>query len=150
SWKSSSTDATPTVASISSWSESVSARNGCAFVTGLLARENLLVGLDVEQAVGLVRLRQPDPDQPARAVGVLVHGLGRVDDLLVDLEHLARERRDHIGDGLDRLDLAVRLVLRHRRPGLGRLEVDELAERVGGEPGDAEHGLVALEPGPVV
>ena len=35
-------------------------------------------------------------------------------------------------------------------PCVRRLEVDELAERVLGEPGDAEHGLVALDARPVV
>ena len=53
--------------------------------------------------------------EPALAVRILVHRLGRVDDLLVHLEDLAGERRDHIGDGLDGLDLAVRGVLRDRR-----------------------------------
>ena len=43
-----------------------------------------------------------------------------------------------VRDGLDRLDLAVGRVLRDGRADLGRLEVDELAERVLREPGDAE------------
>jgi hypothetical protein len=33
---------------------------------------------------------------------------------------------------------------------VGRLVVDELAERVGRVPGDAEHGLVAVDARPVV
>src|SRR5207237_8627553 len=36
------------------------------------------------------------------------------------------------------------------RAHLGRLEVDELAEGVAGEPGDPEHSLLALDAGPVV
>ena len=91
-----------------------------------------------------IRTSQPSP------YGILVHRLGRVDDLLVHLEHLARERRDQIGDGLHRLDLAVGAVLRERRADVRRLVVDELAERVLGVPGDAERRLVALDAGPVV
>ena len=41
-------------------------------------------------------------------------------------------------------------VLRDRRAHLRRLVVDELAERVLREPGDAEHRLVAVDPRPVV
>jgi hypothetical protein len=69
---------------------------------------------------------------------------------LVDLEDLAGERRDHVGDGLHRLDLARRAVLRHRRADLGRLEVDELPERVLREPRDPERRLVTLDARPVV
>ena len=91
-----------------------------------------------------MRISQPSP------YGILVHGLGRVDHGLVHLEHLARERRDQVGHGLHRLDLAVRRVVRDRVADGRRLVVDELAERVLGEPGDAERRLVALDPGPVV
>src|SRR5579862_10002163 len=100
SWNNSSTDDTPTAASISSRSESVSAMNGCACVTALLVCQDLLVRLDVEQAVRFGRVRQPHADQPAGAVRILVHGLGRIGHLLVHLEHLARERSDQVGDGL--------------------------------------------------
>jgi hypothetical protein len=46
--------------------------------------------------------------------------------------------------------LTVRLPLRHGGTDFRRLEVDELTERVGGEPGDPERGLVVLDAGPVV
>src|SRR5262245_52570209 len=49
-----------------------------------------------------------------------------------------------------RSDLAVGAPLRHVRTLLGWLEVDELAERVLCEPGDAEGRLVAVDPRPVV
>ena len=84
------------------------------------------------------------------AVRVLVDDLGLVDGLLVDLEHLAGERRDDVRDGLDRLDLAARLTLTHGRTDFWRLEVDELAERVLRVPGDAERRLVAVDARPVV
>ena len=118
--------------------------------THYCSADELLVRLDVEQRVDLGGVGETDPDEPALAVGVLVHGLGRVDDLLVHLEDLARERRDHVRDGLDRLDLAVRGVLRRRTAVGRRLEVDELAESVLREPGHAESRLVALDSRPVV
>ena len=96
------------------------------------------------------RVGEPDADEPAVAVRILVDRLGRVDRRLVHLEHLAGERRDHVGDRLHRLDLAVRRVLRHVRALRRRLEVDELAERVLREPGDPEHRLVAVDARPVV
>src|SRR3954452_7627797 len=92
--------------------------------------EHVPVAGDVEQLVALLGVRQPDADQPAVAVRVVVHRLRRVDDLLVHLEHLTGERGDEIGDRFHRLHLPVRAVLRDRRADVGRLEVDELAERV--------------------
>ena len=53
------------------------------------------------------RVGEPDLDQPARAVRVVVDPLGRIGESLVDRGDLARERCDHVGDGLDRLDLGV-------------------------------------------
>src|SRR5436309_477171 len=85
-----------------------------------------------------VRNWQPEPHDPALAVGVLVDGLGGVDDLVIHLEHLAGERSDHVGHGLDGLDLAVGGAGRDGGA-LGRLlVVHELAERVLREPGDPE------------
>ena len=64
----------------------------------------------------LGRIGQPDPHEPALAVGIVVDRLRLLDRLLVHLEDLARERRDHVRDRLDGLDLAVRLVLRRSLP----------------------------------
>src|SRR5919204_5469694 len=148
--KRSSIESTPIVSSICSRSCSVSDRKLTRPSPALLLVEELLVGVRLEQPVGLRRVREADPDEPAFAVGILVHGLGRFDDLLVDLDHLARERRNQVGDGLDRLDLAVGRILRDRRPRFGWLEMDEFAERVLREPGDPERRLVAVDPRPVV
>src|SRR5436190_11757126 len=146
----SATDSTPIVASICSRSWSVRERKLKRLSTQLLLVQDLLVTGDVEQRVDLARLRKPDPDQPALAVWILVHGLGRLDHLLVHLEHLAGERRDQIRDGLDGFDLAVGAVLGDRRSRVRRFEVDELAERVLGEPRDPERRLVTVHAGPVV
>jgi hypothetical protein len=48
------------------------------------------------------------------------------------------------------LTLPVRLARRHLRADAGRVEVDDLAERVLRVPGDAEDGLVAIQAHPVV
>jgi hypothetical protein len=104
----------------------------------------------VHQRLGLAGVADTDTDQPALAVRVLVDDLRLVDRLLIHLEHLARERGDDVGHRLHGLDLSARRALRHRRPDLWRLEVDELAERVLREPGDPERRLLALDPRPVV
>src|SRR5207249_3867688 len=88
--------------------------------------------------------------EPAVAVRVLVDLLRRVGERLVDLDDLARERRDDIGDRLHRLDLGVRLILADRLADLRRVEEHDLAELVLGVPGDAEGGRVALDARPVV
>ena len=91
-----------------------------------------------------MRTSQPSPYGSSLIVsGAFDHGL-------VDGDDLAGERCDQVGDRLHGLDLAVRLVLRDLRALLGRLEVDEVAERVGGEPRDPERRLVALDARPVV
>ena len=63
---------------------------------------------------------QAHADQPALAVRILVDELGRLDDGLVDLVDLAGQRRDHVGHGLDGLELAVRRVGLTRGADLGR------------------------------
>src|SRR6266487_3042095 len=148
--KSSSIDSTPIVSSICSRSCSVSDRKLMRLRPSLLLFEDLLVGGNAEQGVGLAGVGEPDPNEPALTIGILVDGLRSLDDLLVDLDHLAGERRDHVGDRLDRLDLAVGLVLADGGTRLRWLEMDELAQRVLGKPRDPEDRLPAFDSGPVV
>src|SRR5947199_2611330 len=138
-------DETTIAASIASRTASVSDR-----YPTLLLGDVGAVRLYIHETVDLRRIGHADADEPAVAVRVLVHGLRLVDRLLIHVEHLSGERRDDVRDRLHRLDLPVGLVLGEVRSCLGRLEVDELAERVLREPGDSEDGLVALAPGPVV
>src|SRR6266508_422647 len=145
--KSSSTDSTPIVASICSRSRSVSERK---LTRRSLLGDEALVGLSVHEPVGLGWITEPDADEPPFAVGILVHGPGLVDGLLVDLDNRAREGRDQIGDGLDGLNLTVRRARGDLGALLRGLVVDELAQRVLGEPGDPERRLAVLEAGPVV
>src|SRR5436189_3586087 len=144
--KSSSIEETPILSSIASRSASVTERK----LTPLLLGEQRPIRLRLEERVDLARIREPDPDEPTVAVRILVHGLRLLDDLLVDGDDLARERRDHVGHGLDRFHLAVGRVLRDRCPLVRRLVVDKLPERVLGEPRDPECRLVSLDARPVV
>src|SRR6266540_7008225 len=116
----------------------------------LLFLEELPVRLGVQELVRLGGIRQLDAHEPSVAVGVLVAELGAVGELVVPGDDLAGERRVDVGDGLHRLHLGVRRVLRDLRAGLGRLVEDDLAERVLRVPRDAEGRLLAVDPGPVV
>src|SRR5918911_739886 len=64
----SSTETTPIVASICSRSCSVSDRKLIGAARSLLLFEQLLVRGGVEQGVGLARIAEPDPNEPAFAV----------------------------------------------------------------------------------
>src|ERR671936_27044 len=86
--KRSSTESTPIVASICSRSCSVSDRKLTWRAPLLLLFDELLVGVGVEKRVRLAGIGETDPDEPPFAVGIFVHGLRCLDDLLVDLEHL--------------------------------------------------------------
>src|SRR6266545_6005320 len=86
--KSASTVGTPIAASISSRSSGVSERYP---TRALQIGEQLLVGPCVEERVRFGRIDEADPHQPAVSVGILVHDLRLVDDLLVDGDDLARE-----------------------------------------------------------
>ena len=89
------------------------------------------------------RLRKGRSDgsapRPDLAVGILVHGLGLVDDILRSprAPHRTAARSDPTRPSPTRPRRRTR-PSRSSRPLVGRLVVDELAERVLGEPGDAE------------
>src|SRR6476619_64254 len=148
--KRSSIESTPIVSSICARSASVSERKLMSLRPCLLVFDELLVSGGVQQRVGFAGIVEPDPDQPALAVRIFVHGLRRLDHFLIHLDHLAGDRRDHLGDRLDRLDLAVARVLRDAGALLGRLVMDELTERILGEPRDPERRFVPFDAGPVV
>ena len=108
------------------------------------------IGVGVEQIAPIARLSKPHADQPARAVRIVVDELGRVDDCLVDLAHLARQRRHDAGHRLDRLELAVLLPRGHLLADLRGQEHHDIAQRVLRVPGDAERRVVAVDARPVV
>ena len=58
--------------------------------------EICLVRVRVEERLQLARISHADPDQPPVPIRVRVDGLRLVDDLLIDLEALAGERRDQV------------------------------------------------------
>src|SRR6185295_11646653 len=90
--KSSSIESTPIVSSICSRSCSVSDRKLMRVGPSLLFFEDLLVGGNAEQGIGFTWLGETDPNEPALAIGILVDSLRSLDDLLVDLDHLAGQR----------------------------------------------------------
>src|SRR3954452_2434646 len=150
---SSSIEEMPIVASISRRSSSVTdvyldmaarkaARLAAAYV--------LTIGGGVHEALDLAGVREADLHQPAVAVRLLVDLLGRVAEGLVGLGDLAGQRRDHVRDSLDRLDLGVGGVLLDLGSHGRRVEEDELAELVLRKPRDAERCGVAVDTRPVV
>src|SRR5512142_1888196 len=105
---SSSIEETPIAASISRRSSSVTdvyLDMAAAPAAALAAAYVLTIGGSVHQPLGLARVRELDLHEPALAVRILVDALGRVAERLVRLGDLARQRGDHVGDRLDRLDL---------------------------------------------
>src|SRR3954470_1126583 len=140
----SSTESAPIAASISRRSASVT--DVYRLTVGLVVPRSRagprllqggLVGVGVHQLIHLGGIRQPHPDEPALAVGIVVDRLGTAAQRIVDLDDLPGHGRDDVGDRLHGLDLGIRLVLRDRRADLGRVEEDDLAELLLGGPGDA-------------
>src|SRR5262249_39713006 len=116
----------------------------------LLARDERVVRVGVEERVDLLVPSERDPDHPAVAVRVLVDALGLVAELLVHCRHAPAHRREQVGHGLVRLDDAERLAPGERCPHRRQLDEDDVTERVLGEVGDADHPVVALETQPLV
>src|SRR5262245_43699228 len=67
-------------------------------------RDELLVLLRRQELVPLSLARRLHDQHPALAVRVLVHGLGLLTELAVDLDDLARDGREEVRHRLDRLD----------------------------------------------
>src|SRR4051812_24332548 len=124
---SASIDDSPIVASISRRSSSVTEvylLMAATQAAELAATYVLTIGGSVHEPVGLAGIRELDLHQPALPVRVLVDGLRRVRERTVGLDDLAAQRRDHVRDGLDRLDLGVARVLLDLRAHLGWVEED--------------------------
>src|SRR3989338_9197893 len=78
-----------------------------AWVTDLsspLFADELFICFGIQQQCCLISLCQLHLDHPAFTIGVLVHNLGRILDLLVHFRHLAGERRIEVRYGLDGFD----------------------------------------------
>ena len=93
---------------------------------------------------------EPDLDQPPVAVRILVEQLGIVHHGVVDLDHLARDGREHLGDRLDRLDRAELVVGVEHLADLRQLHEHHLAQLLLRELGDAEHAEIVLDAEPLV
>lgn len=116
----------------------------------LFGGEKLKIGRLAHQLLDFAGLAEVDFEHPAVVVHVLVQGLGRLDDGVVLLEHLAGERRVEVGNGFDRLHHAKRLASRDRLARIGQLAIHDVAEGVLGMPGDPQNGRVALDAAPFV
>ena len=92
-----------------------------------------------------------DLEQPAGTVRIAVDQRRVIDDGVVDLGDLAGDRRVQVRDGLGRLDLAAGLPRGHRGADLGQVHVDDVAQGVGGDGGDADgHNVPGLRGNPLV
>lgn len=117
-----------------------------------------LVLLLTHEGLELLDARLVDLDlcDPAAAVGVvfghLVDGAGLLLEAEVDLGDLAADGRVDVGGALDGLDGADGVALGDLRALLGELDVDDVAQGVGGVLGDADDArlLVGVEVDPLV
>src|SRR5581483_9117559 len=110
----------------------------------------LCVGSAIHERVDLARRGELDLDHPSLAVGVLVHQLGLVHELLVRGDHGAADRRVKVGGCLHRVDHAENGELGDLRTGLRQLHVHNIAELVLRERRDPDPSAVALELEPLV
>ena len=90
-----------------------------------------------------------DLDDP-RAVGVGVERFGRVGQRLVHRADGAADGAEHIGDGLDGLNVAERFTGGDLIALGGQVDEDHIAQRVLGKIGDADDGSVAVHLDPLV
>src|SRR5690242_8047582 len=119
--------------------------NGAAFMS---FSDERAVGCRVEKFSRLGGRGELDLHHPAGAVRILVNRFRGLFEGGIDLDDLARNRREEIGNGLHRLDRAERLALLDLLP--LRREFDEhnvaqLALRVIGDADDA-HGALGADP----
>src|SRR5579862_7749178 len=101
-----------------------------AGATGLLglALDIGLIGGGVHQGARLLRVLDAHDDHPARAVGILVHLLGSVDEGPVHLDHLSTDGGEELRDGLHRLDGSKALPGRKAPADLRELDEDHVPE----------------------
>src|SRR5687768_4670520 len=115
-----------------------------------LAGGELGVLLGVHQPLQVVGRREPDADQPAVAVRVVVEQLGVVGQGRIDLDDLPGHRSVDLGHRLDRLDGADLLVGVEDLAQLGQLDEHHLAQLLLREVGDAQGADLVLDPDPFV
>src|SRR5580658_656258 len=104
------------------------------------------------QLVQLARRGHLDLDHPAFVVAVLVEDLRAVYQRVVDLGHLAADRRVDVRDRLDRFDRGDDLSLADGLALLGQVDLGDVAELLDCELGDAHGGefaILALWAGPL-
>lgn len=116
---------------------------GFAFEEGFILRGG-------HEAVQLVRLRHLHNDDPAVAVGVAVDELRMIREPRVDGNDCAAHWREEGRDRFGRLNLRHLRAVRNGRADHGKREVDDIAEGILREIGDADRGAVTLDSNPFV
>jgi hypothetical protein len=102
----------------------------------------------VHHPVELFGIGEPHLDEPALAHRVGID-LGRIgDDVAIDRDDLARNRRVDLARGLRRFDDRRLLALFDSPAELGQFDIDDIAQLRLRVIGDADHGDVALLPHP--
>lgn len=106
----------------------------------ILGKRGVLLG--AHEPLGLRLVDAVHLDEPAAlALGVLAQVLGLVGEPGLDGGDGAGDGGDEVRGGLDGLDGAEGLAGRQRVADGGQLDVDDLAEGLGGVAGDADLGL---------
>ena len=114
-----------------------------------LFRDKCFVGGGVEQLFQFGGIGEFHLDDP-RAVRVRVDLVGFVFQLLIDRGHLAADGRIEIADGLHAFHRAECGIGGYRVTHLGRVDVDDVAQRVLRVVGDADAADVAFDRDPFV
>lgn len=109
-----------------------------------LVVEGLVVGSLIQQSIQRGRVLNLDLSDPALLLRAGVDGLGVVLQNGVTTDDGASDGGQHIGSRLDRLDSADGLTGTDLEVGLGKLNEDNVTERVSGVLGDTDLGCKGL------
>jgi hypothetical protein len=94
--------------------------------------------------------RDGNGEEPAGSVGVGIDEFGRVDDGLIRFDNVSRNGCEQFADRLGRLRFTDDGTSRNGSSGLGKIDVDDVAESVGCVLGDSDDGRVAFDANPFV
>ena len=106
--------------------------------------ESLVVGSLIQQSIQRNRVLNLDLGDPALLLRAGVDGLGVVLQNGVTTDDGTSDGRQHIGSRLDRLDSADGLTGTDLEVGLGKLNEDNVTQRVSGVLGDTDLGCKDL------
>lgn len=105
-----------------------------------LSIDDLLVGSLIKQRIKLSNISDLNLSNPALTLGTLVDGLSLILEDAVCLDDLAGDRGEDVGSRFDGLDSADGLAGDDLEVDLGKLNVDDITQGVGGVVGDTDLG----------